>query len=132
MVTRILPETAPQRNRRLLLAAWDRGVTVASHWAGRYNVTSATQAGKLHEVMVWMDSDFNKHETCSCEFMHKRGEVVTLNAGTQQAHVAGAPCSHILIVRWYRLSAAEQARRLATDPELAAAYEGRGQLAEVA
>jgi hypothetical protein len=61
-----IQETAPQRNRRILLAAWDRGVTVQSHWAGRYNVTSGTQTGVLHEVVTWRDGDFNMHEACSC------------------------------------------------------------------
>jgi hypothetical protein len=132
MSTRIIAETAPQRNRRLLLAAWDRGVTVQSHWAGRYNVTSGTQTGVLHEVVTWRDGDFNMHEACSCPWGVKHGEVITFNAGTEQAHVAGVPCAHILIVRWHRLSAEAKARRLSTDRELAAAYDGRAGLAEVA
>jgi hypothetical protein len=37
-----------------------------------------------------------------------------------------------LIVRWHRLSAEAKARRLSTDRELAAAYDGRAGLAEVA
>jgi hypothetical protein len=127
----IVRETLTARNRRLLLAAWDRGVTVVTHWGNRYAVTSATQAGKLYEVNIWMDSDFNRHETCSCKFMQRRGEVVRYNAGTRQAHTAGAPCSHILIARFHRLSADARALVL-DDPELAAAYSGRGQLAEVA
>lgn len=126
-----IQETPRQRNRRLLMQAWDRGVRITSHWGGRYNVTSGSEAGKEHEVMVWFDSDGNKHETCSCAFAAKRGDVVTFNAGTTAQHRAGVPCSHVLIVRWARLSADARALLL-TDPEFAAAYEGRGQLAEVA
>ena len=133
MSTRSLQETPRQRNRRLLMAAWDRGMRVQSHWAGRYNVPSATEAGVLHEVIVWMDSDFNRHEACSCPNGKTHGEVITFNAGTVQAHTNNVrPCSHRLIVRWHRLSAAEKAARLAADPELAAAWDGRGQLQEVA
>jgi hypothetical protein len=129
----IVRETLTARNRRLLLAAFDRGVTVRTHWGNHYTVTSATQAGKLHEVNIWMDSDFNKHEECSCEWAVKRGPVVTFNAGTAQRHTNGVPpCSHILLVRWHRLSAFARAAVLDLDPELAAAYDGRGQLAEVA
>lgn len=128
----IVRETPRQRNRRLLLTAWDRGVRVDSCWGGRFNVTSATEAGKLHEVVIWMDSDHNRHEECTCEWAAKRGAVVRFNAGTAQAHTNGVPpCSHILAVRWHRLSADARALLL-EDPELAAAWEGRRQLAEVA
>jgi hypothetical protein len=133
MSTRIIAETSKQRNRRLLLAAFDRGVTVQSHWGGRYTVTSGTQAGKLHEVTLYMDSDFNRHEECSCDWATKRGAVITFNAGTAQQHTNHVPpCSHILIARFARLSADARALLLESDPELAAAYDGCGQLAEVA
>lgn len=133
MVTRIVPETPRERNRRLLLAAFDRGVRIASQWGGRYNVTSGTVAGLEHEVIVWVDSDHNKHEECNCAWATKRGAVITFNAGTRQRHTNGvAPCSHILVTRFARLHPAARAAALECDPELAAAYAGRGQLAEVA
>ena len=128
----IVRETLTARNRRLLLAAWDRGVRVHSHWGGRYNVTSGTTAGKLYEVLIWIDGDENRVEECSCEWAGKQGPVITYNAGTAQAHSEGQPCSHLLVARWHRLPVARKAAILATDPELAAAWTERGQLAEVA
>ena len=128
----IVRETLTARNRRLLLAAWDRGVRVHSHWGGRYNVTSGTTAGKLYEVLIWIDGDENRVEECSCEWAGKQGPVITYNAGTAQAHSEGQPCSHLLVARWHRLPVARKAAILDGDYELAAAWTERGQLAEVA
>jgi hypothetical protein len=122
MSTRIITETPRERNRRLLLAAFGRGVTVASQWGGRYNVTSGTTAGRLHEVVTWRDGDWNLYEECTCEYAQQRGPVVTFNEGTQQEFTTNVrPCSHVLMVRWHRLDPDARAAALECDSELAAA-----------
>jgi hypothetical protein len=115
--TRRPPEYQRSRNRGLLLTGLEAGLRVLVG-TGIYLIESSQLNGSFYPLIVappaGEEQDKTECFTCWCEWGRK----------VHMPWCAGAdvlPCTHQLLVFWYRLPAAVRARLCDQDPNLVAA-----------
>ncbi|HMA37547.1 MAG TPA: hypothetical protein VKY74_24045 [Chloroflexia bacterium] len=110
--TRRPPEYQKSRNHGFLLTGLEAGLRIlvcGPVWL----VESSQLNGSMYPVLIRKENDV-EHLTCWCDWGRK----------VQASWAVGSdvlPCTHQLLVFWYRLPAATRARLCDQDPNLVAA-----------